>query len=339
MTTSKAVSACSWAPTAAIESKNGEVGTVRSPLLFLFLVVLGWPMAVLLPLLGYDAYQWLRDQFPRPPPVLSTPAAVEHPAYHLRALAALQRFAELPPVEQQALRQHLQRRLLPPRDWLSRLAVGPAAVLCLGENHSERTRRFLARVFFAAYPVDTLLLETTPARLATIESRLADGWPYIPMLDADVAAVLRAARRANPAVQVMAIDASGEQRAARRQQGLEETRESTIVDNFRSAYRPGQRIVILFGALHCTPEAGWLYGRLLASAIPAQERLLNVRVLGRHQDGPLEAFVYFLDHIGLYREAFAIIDPEGLHPLIRDWFPLLVGSTLDRFRVLLVFRL
>ena len=50
----------------------------------------------------------------------------------------------------------------------------------------------------------------------------------------------------------------------------------------------------LFGALHCTNETGWLYARLLNQASPTLQRdMVNVLVIGEHQDGPLETLCVF----------------------------------------------
>lgn len=78
--------------------------------------------------------------------------------------------------------------------------------------------------------------------------------------------------------------------------------------------------------------------RYLQSAAPANLRMLNVRVLGEHQYGPLEALVYFLDELGLTRGDFVISATSRLDPHIRAWFPELAQDTLSKFRCLLVFR-
>jgi hypothetical protein len=67
--------------------------------------------------------------------------------------------------------------------------------------------------------------------------------------------------------------------------------------------------------------------------------MLNVRVLGEHQNGPLEAFVYFLDEIGIEKKTFVIPNTKSLHPRIYALFQLLNSQTLEKYRSLIVFRL
>ena len=301
-------------------------------------MVLGWPLAILLPLLGIEGWYWLRGQFPQSPPVLPIEPRVVHPAHQYRVQAALSDFATLPPVEQRNLRAYLTRRIIPLSDWLERLSAQPPTLLCLGENHKERTRRFLARRFFTRYPVEALLLETPPTGLARIEARLRAGWPYVTLLGADIAGVIRTVQAHNARTRVIGVDASPRQRRARARLGLDSTREATVHDNVQRAYRPGERHVVLFGALHCSAIGNWLYARLWAGESLPADRLLNVRVLGEHQSGPLEAFVHLLDAFGLPRASFAIDRPARLHPQLRRWFPLLDQSTLQSYAALLVFR-
>ena len=65
--------------------------------------------------------------------------------------------------------------------------------------------------------------------------------------------------------------------------------------------------------------------------------MLNVKVLGEHQNGPLEAFVYFLDEIGIGKKSFVIPDTSALHPYIYELFELLKQQTLEKYCSLIVF--
>ena len=56
--------------------------------------------------------------------------------------------------------------------------------------------------------------------------------------------------------------------------------------------------------------------------------MFNVKVLGEHQNGPLEAFVYFLDEIGIEKKSFVIPDTSALHPYIYDFFSRLTDKLL-----------
>jgi hypothetical protein len=82
----------------------------------------------------------------------------------------------------------------------------------------------------------------------------------------------------------------------------------------------------------------WLYGqtRRLAPARVVDE-MLNVRVVERHQEGSIEALVYFLEKIGVDRDDFVIVDSQALHPLIYEWFELL-GVMLEDFTALVIFQ-
>lgn len=301
-------------------------------LLRLLLVVLGWPCFVLSLFLAHDAYVWVRAQYPMAPPVehLNT-ARVQHPFYHARALAALAAFRTLPRAERKRIRVDLSRDLMPLTDWLARLRRADYGVLCFGEDHSEQTRRFLATEVFNRLPADELVLETTPHRLARIEERLHDGWPYYPLHGADILAVLRASRRLDPAVRIAGIDETGAEEAD------DALRDVSMSENFWRIYRPGRRYLLLFGAFHCSSEAGWLYPYLQRAA-PARLRMMNARVLGEHQDGPLEALVYFLDELGLTHGDFVITATDRLDWHVRVWFPELEQYTLSVFHCLVVFR-
>ena len=112
-----------------------------------------------------------------------------------------------------------------------------------------------------------------------------------------------------------------------------------MVANLAAVYVPGRRNAVLMGALHCTDDAGWLYERTRRRLSPdGAERAVNLRILGEHQDGPLEAFVYFLDEAGIAPADFALADPHTLPPLIQVWFRLLWHETIGRYRAVLVFR-
>jgi hypothetical protein len=66
--------------------------------------------------------------------------------------------------------------------------------------------------------------------------------------------------------------------------------------------------------------------------------MLNVRVLGEHQNGPVEAFVYFMEEIGVKKRDFVIPDTHSLPDPICEWFPSLNRQTLGKYRSLIVFR-
>jgi hypothetical protein len=99
------------------------------------------------------------------------------------------------------------------------------------------------------------------------------------------------------------------------------------------------RHIILFGALHCANESNWLFHNMCEQASPTlKDKMRNVWVLGEHQNGPVEAFVYFMDEIGVEKRHFVIPDTRSLPDHIYEWFPLLNRQTLERYRSLVVFR-
>lgn len=63
----------------------------------------------------------------------------------------------------------------------------------------------------------------------------------------------------------------------------------------------------------------------------------NIAVLGKHQNGPLDALVSFLDAIGIQKRDVVISDTRLLHPRIDAAFHLLIRQILDRYRSVLVF--
>jgi hypothetical protein len=52
----------------------------------------------------------------------------------------------------------------------------------------------------------------------------------------------------------------------------------------------------------------------------------------------LEAFVFFLDEIGIEKKNFVIADTNTLHPLIYELFQKLNRQILEKYCALVVFR-
>lgn len=303
-------------------------------MLRLFLIVLAWPLAVLLIVSGV---LWYREVFPEQPgDIVLEPIRVQ--AAQRQAGVALERLRALPPVEQDRIVEAIDAALQPPADWLEKLARTDYRILCLGEHHEPSTRRFLAETFFSHYPVDVLLLEASPAELALIEQGLVDGRDYVPLLDADMGAVLRAVRKRNPDARVRGIEETRAQVATRKER--EGSRDQTLARNFWQSWQPGQRNVILYGALHCADESTWLYHHL-REQMPAREGvpMRNIRVIGTHQHAPTRAFVIFLDALGMGRKDFVLAD-TGIVPLpVRHWFGAFDQHILQRYESLLVYRM
>jgi hypothetical protein len=161
---------------------------------------------------------------------------------------------------------------------------------------------------------------------------------YFPLLDADIMQILRSVRDRNPDIEIYGIEETDNQRKNRRD--YVGSRDKSIAGNFWERFQPGKHHIILIGAFHCTNQPNWLFDNLCNQApLPLRDRMLNVQVLGEHQTGPVEAFVYFLDEIGIRKKTFVIPDTGALHPLIYEWFHPLNRQTLESFETLIVFRI
>jgi hypothetical protein len=307
---------------------------MNSPLARVIMSVLSGYLILLLLLTVHD---WYQKEFPSPPPPTSSSKRVQHPFHHSQALRALQHFSRLPGSEKSAIKSHLDRVLLSTERWLADLPRSNYKIICLGEVHEESTRAFLADRFFSKLPIDVLMLETTPDGLNRLIRRMEAGRRYFPLLDADIMSILHTVRAINPDVEIFGIDETDKQQE--NQNDPRGARDKSIARNFWSRYTPGSRHLILFGASHCANEPNWLFSRLCKQApLPLSDQMLNVQVLEEHQRGPLEAFVYFLDEIGLEKKDFVIADTAGLHPRIYELFPLLDRQILKKYLTLIVFR-
>jgi hypothetical protein len=305
-----------------------------SPLARVILATLGGYLIILLFLSVYD---WISTEYPVRPDTPPSAERIQHSAHHEDAVNALHIFFQLPEAERAAVQANLEANLISVGQWLTDLAQSDYQILCLGEHHQESTRNFLAEEFFARFRADVLLLETTPEKLKRLINRMESGRDYFPLLDADIMRVLRSVTDTNPAINICGIEETDEQH--KKPQDQSNSRDRFIAHNFWDRYQPGKRHIILFGALHCTNESNWLFQNLRSQApLPLQDRMLNIRVVGEHQNGALEAFVYFLDEIGIDKKHFVIPDTRNLHPHIYELFQVLKRQTLDKYRSVIVFR-
>ncbi len=306
-----------------------------SPLARVILAILGGYLIILLLLSVYD---WISLEYPirpnRPPSV----ERIQHPVHHEEAVNALRLFFQLPQSEQAAIKENLESNLISMERWLTHLTRSDYQILCIGEFHEESTRNFLAEEFFAKVRAETLMLEATPGKLKSLIKRMEAGRDYFPLLDADIMHILRTVVDTNPNINIYGIEETDEQQ--KEQRGHSNSRDQSITHNFWDRFQSGKRHIILFGALHCTNEPNWLFQNLRSQAsLPLKARMLNVLVLGEHQTGPLEAFLYFLDEIGIEKKHFFIPSSNSLHPSIYDLFQLLKQQTLDKYRSGIVFRI
>ena len=290
---------------------------MNSPISRVILSVLAGYVLILLLLTARD---WYRREYPRPPAESLVEERIQHPLHHKRALDALDRFGRLPRTEREAIRKNLEERLVPLEQWLSRLDRSDVQILCLGELHEESTRAFLADVLFARIPVDVLLLEATPRDLKGLMRRAESGRRYFPLLGADIMEILRTVMAVNPGIRICGIEETAEQQ--KREHQTSGSRDQHIAQNFWEHFRPGLRHVVLFGAFHCAKEPNWLYGNLWKKAnSELRKKMLNVRVAHEHQHGPLEAFLFFLDDLGLKNDSSFVLKTDFLHPGLTESFP------------------
>jgi hypothetical protein len=302
-----------------------------SPLARVILAIFGGYLIILLFLSIYD---WIVEEYPRRPAQLSSSERIQHPFYHEQAAKALQRFSRLPEPEKAAIKNSLKSNLISMEQWLTHLGESDHQIICMGELHEESTRKFLAEEFFAKFNTDVLLLEATPKNLKRLIKRMDAGRDYFPLLNADIMKILRAVKDRNPTVKIWGIEETEEQ-----QKGSN-SRDQSIAHNFWDRFQPGKLHIILFGALHCTNDPNWLFKNLCnqASLPLLKEHMLNVRILEEHQNGPVEAFVYFLDEIGIEKKHFVIPNTNSLHPRIYELFQMLNRQTLKKYRSLVIFR-
>ena len=299
-------------------------------------MVLGVPLLAILLIQGHTFY----TDFTRPAAAWPPPEErIQFPEHHPQAERALARVAALPAKERADLISEIGRSIQPFPNWLASLNRRSVTVLCIGENHEPYLRRFLADRLFATLKADVLLLEATSHEARRMRTRVEAGDEQVMLLDADIARLLRSALTANPHLVVDGIEERHEQFSTRRQQGTG-SRESSIETNLRIRYRPGRRHVVLYGAFHCSHRGGWLFQRLRNRALPdtPADSLVNLRVAWEHVEAPFEAFLYFLDELGLAPGDFVITDPESLAARVDDWFPFLSANELHGFGAVAVFR-
>jgi len=301
-----------------------------SPLARVILAIFGGYLIILFSLSIYD---WIAEKYPRRPTKPSSSERIHHPFYHEEVAKALQRFSQLPESEKTAIKNNLKSNLISLKQWLTQLGQSDYQVICMGELHEESTRNFLAEEFFAKISADVLLLEATPKNLKRLIKRMDAGRDYFPLLNADIMKILRSVRDRNPNINIWGIEGTKEQ------QKRSNSRDQSIALNFWDRYEPGKLHIILFGALHCTNDPNWLFKSIWDQAsLYLKEHMLNVRVLEAHQNGPVEAFVYFLDKIGIGKKDFVIPNTNSLHPRIYELFQVLNRQTLEKYHSLVIFR-
>lgn len=288
----------------------------------MLVVVLAFPLTYLL---GFASYQMYLEHWHTPQAPIINKARVQYPNYHLVALDALSAFKALPTTQQNKVRDRLEQNLVDFDVWMSDFANNPPAFTCVGENHNDQTRQFLETSFFSAFKPNVLMIESTEEQRRSLGR---DTRSYVSLLGADIQGILKAQSKA---ATIVGIDQHKSQSSI--------SREQAIFDNFNSNVKNNQTHVVLFGALHCGNFEGWFYDlQTRTSSAFAPNQSTNLRVLGEHQDGSLEAFIYFLDEIGLGKKHFVIASARNLGPWMNAAFPVLYDQTLKHYDTILVFR-
>ena len=313
---------------------RGDTG-IKNTALQIVLVVLGVPLLAIALIQAHTLYM----DFTRPVDAWPPDDRIRFPEHHPQAERVLARVAALPAKERADLISEIGRSIQPFPNWLASLNRRSVTVLCIGENHEPYLRRFLADRLFATLKADVLLLEATAHEARRMRARVEAGDEQVVLLEADIARLLRNSLEANPGLIIHGIEERPEQRSARIETRTG-SRENSIETNFRTRYQQGRRHVVLYGAFHCSHQGGWLFRRLLKRPPPdaTAETLVNLRVAWEHLEAPFEAFVYFLDEIGIAPGDFVIVDPKSLPAQIDDWFPFLSANELRAFGAVAVFR-
>ena len=283
---------------------------------------------LILGIFGAMAYEWARDNFvPLPSPwEFPKGARVQHPESDRLREIAVRGFAEIPQAERRRLRENLASSIAPIDSWLDELIRQPPQLICVGERHDNVTREFLARRFFVRYPVDVLMLEMRDTNLAILQRLMDAGSPRLSVLEADIAAIIRAAKQANPAVVVHAIDENRDQVLARFKTRAG-SREESIVENFRERFRQGKHHAVLYGAFHCADDSQWFIHRIRQPGNGLRvDQTLSVNVINAHESAGIEAFVNFLEDNGLPSPPFVIPSTAALDAEFYSWFPSLMSK-------------
>lgn len=307
---------------------------MKSPLTWVIITTLGGYLIVMLALF---VYEWIEETFPSPQTKPVVEGRIQHPFYNARAVSTVNWFLELPESEKNRLMNQIQSSMLPLDTWINQLEKSDYQIICLGELHQETTRRIIAEKLFVKMELDVLMLESTPEHLNFLLEKADSDRSYYPLLGADILAVLRTVIEKNPKVHIRGIEGTDTQKG--NPNTFSGTRDQTIAKNFRNVFQSGKRHVILFGRLHCAKESNWLFQNIHEqSSAGLQEKMLSISVMGEHQYGPLEAFIYFLDEIGLGRKLFVMIHLEELSRLFSEHFPTLTESIFMKYNAIIVFR-
>lgn len=298
-------------------------------------------MALLLAALAGIGGHWAVNHYrerPRPPVFQDDPRLRFHSGAFL-AREAVSHFRALPPNEQRVLKADLRAALSDLESW-SRGLPARAGLVCLGERHDDTVRRFLALQVLPRLDYRVLMLETGEDGLGALRQTLArDGRAML--LGARIDQVMRAVSRSGVPARLVAIDENeGERRRRTRRRPGDDSvpgREETLTRKSLQHWQPGERAVILMGALHCRNTPGWLFHRL-AQARPADrdDAMLAAVVLARSQETGARLLYYVLEEMGIHREVLVVPDVSRFPREVLSWLPQ-VADAFAGYRSVLLF--
>lgn len=298
------------------------------------LAVLAWPVVILL---AIWIFEFVDERYLNPPQ--ERVFEYDHPKYTHMATQALEKYGALDAGQQARFRDNLQDKLVTVESWANDLERDGFSILCIGEDHIDLTRDYLARELFTRISLDVLLLEATPSEVRNLLHQVDSGQTQIKLLGAEIGDIVRQVRAKNPEVSFAGIEETQTQKDERLSGERAGIRDDSIVKNVWANFVPGKRHAILFGAIHCNNWPKWLYQRMRATA-PAEalNGIRNLRVVERKQDSLVDPFLLFLDEIGIERRDFVVADTKGLDPLLLRWFSLMVPQIFSQYETILVFR-
>jgi hypothetical protein len=226
----------------------------------------------------------------------------------------------------QALHTALTDNQVSVERWLQDLNQSALEFLCLGETHNPAFRQFLAQAIFPQLDVDVLMLEADAPQAEELVSQVKEGRSPVTLLGVDIAAVLQAAQRRNPDVQIVGVDETDQQTAWKNLEQANSdrrylSRDGFIAQNIRDAFQAEQQHVALYGANHCARHDLGLGNvvpmfRQVAGKVSEADRSQTVLILSSGQSNPL---TIAFQRANLSDRAFVIPDTQAIDPAVYNY--------------------
>jgi hypothetical protein len=218
------------------------------------------------------------------------------------------------------LRSQLLAKRISTADWVERINRSNTDFLCLGEMHTAEFRQFMAQNLFPQLNADILMLEASAVQVEELITQVNSSTNSVPLLSADMAAILRTAQSHNPNLQIVGVDQTEQQTAwmnleQRNSDRKRLSRDGFIAQNIRDQLQSGKRHVALFGSTHCaTHDLGLGNSRPFVrhlKGIVRGDRLKSVLLISSTQNNP---FTLMLKSLGLDGESLVIPDTKAISP-------------------------